>query len=121
MLVLLPAAVTTAQQRTLTCVGLYSETGAGYVSQRVGTAAWTPIKVGDVIAANAQVRVNVDRDWVEFIVTGAPTAVYELTGSTTGEVPRPKQNSDIHYGVNRMRRSELDSGSPVSALALPRC
>lgn len=74
-----------------------------------------------MIAANTQVRVNVDRDRVEFIVTGAPTAVYELTGSTTGEVPGPKQDSDIHYGVNRMRRSERVPGSPVSALTLPGC
>jgi hypothetical protein len=92
----------------MTCVGVYSETSDGSVSYRVGTGNWIVIKVGDKIPANAEIMINVDRDWVEFMVTGAPTAVCELTGSTTGEVLRPRQNSDSHGRVN-------------SALTLPRC
>jgi hypothetical protein len=53
-----------AQGRTVTCVGLYSETDAGYVSYRVGSADWVVVKVGDKIPSTAQIRVNVDRDWV---------------------------------------------------------
>jgi hypothetical protein len=49
------------------------------------SAAWTPVKVGDVIPASAQIKINVDRDWVEFIATGKPTIVYEITGPESGE------------------------------------
>lgn len=74
-----------AAPATLTCVGLYSETSDGYVSARVaGKGDWTPIKVGDVIPANAEIRINVDRDWVEFIQTGKPTTVYEIDGPQSG-------------------------------------
>ncbi len=74
-----------AKGGTLTCVGLYSETDAGYVSYRLPAKAWVVVKVGDVIPAAAEVRVNVDRDWVEFIRTGAPAAVYEIDGPESGE------------------------------------
>ena len=69
----------------LTCVGIYSETSAGSVSYRTGSAAWTVINVGNVIPANAEVRLNVDRDWVEFIQNGKPEAVYEIAGPGAGE------------------------------------
>jgi hypothetical protein len=73
-----------AKAGTLTCVGLYSETSDGYVSSRVGGGQWVTVKVGDVIAANAEIKINVDRDWVEFIATGKPTVVYELDGPQSG-------------------------------------
>jgi hypothetical protein len=73
-----------AKAATLTCVGLYSETEDGHISYRVGSGQWTVIKVGDVIPANAEVRVNVDRDWVEFIATGKPLAAYEIDGPESG-------------------------------------
>jgi hypothetical protein len=69
-----------AKAGTLKCVGLYSETDAGYISYRVGTGAWTVIKVGDVIPANGEIRVNVDRDWVELIPAANPNVVYEIAG-----------------------------------------
>jgi hypothetical protein len=76
----------TAKPGTLTCVGLYSETGAGSISYRVGTGEWIVIKVGDEIPANAEIRINVDRDWIEVIPAGKPTSVYEITGSESGDV-----------------------------------
>jgi len=69
----------------LKCVGVYSETSAGSVSWRTGSAAWTAVKVGDVLPAAAEVRINVDRDWVEFVQTGKPDAVYEIAGPESGE------------------------------------
>ncbi len=78
---------------TLTCVGLYSETDAGFISYRVGSGAWTVVKVGDVIPANAELKVSVDRDWIELIETGKPNMVYELAGSTSGAVT--KKAADI--------------------------
>ena len=72
---------------TLNCVGVYSETDAGHVSYRVaGKADWVVIKVGDAIPANAEIRVNVDRDWVELSPAGNPNAVYEIAGSEKGDV-----------------------------------
>ncbi|HTO23418.1 MAG TPA: hypothetical protein VMQ10_13170, partial [Spirochaetia bacterium] len=44
---------------TLVCVGLYSETGDGNVSYKVGSGDWTVVKIGDTIPAAAQIRVNV--------------------------------------------------------------
>jgi hypothetical protein len=75
-----------AKAGTLTCVGLYSETSDGYVSYRVGTGAWVAIKAADVIPANAEILISVDRDWVEFIATGNPNAVYEITGPDSGQI-----------------------------------
>jgi hypothetical protein len=70
----------------LSCVGLYSETSDGYVSSRAGGKGdWTPIKVGDVLSADAEIKINVDRDWVEFIATGKPAAVFEIAGPESGE------------------------------------
>ena len=74
---------------TLTCVGLYSETSDGYVSFRVaGKGDWIVIKVGDVIPANAEIRINVDRDWVELTSSDNPNSVFEIAGSESGEVVR---------------------------------
>jgi hypothetical protein len=87
IIALLAAAGVYAQAaKTVTCVGLYSETAAGTVSYRVGKGEWVFIKVGDKIPANAEIRVNVDRDWVEVSPAGNPNAVYEIAGSEAGEV-----------------------------------
>lgn len=78
-----------AKAGSLTVVGLYSETSDGFVVWRlVGKADWAPVKVGDLLPANAEIRINVDRDWVEFIQTGNPMAVYEVTGPDSGELVR---------------------------------
>jgi hypothetical protein len=74
-----------AKPASVTCVGLYSETDAGTVSYRVGAGPWTFIKVKDKIPANAEIRINVDRDWVELSPAGNLNAVYEITGPESGE------------------------------------
>jgi len=73
---------------TLTCVGLYSETSAGYVSYRAsaGKGEWIVVKVGDVLPAAGEIRINVDRDWIEVRPSDNVNAVYEIKGSETGEV-----------------------------------
>jgi hypothetical protein len=87
ILVIVAAATGAAQGKgALTCVGLYSETDAGYVSWRVGTGAWTVIKVGDKLPANAEIKINVDRDWVEFTPANNPNAAYEVVGPESGEL-----------------------------------
>jgi hypothetical protein len=85
-----------AKAGTLTCVGLYSETAAGSVSYRVGTGAWVVINVADKIPANAEMRVNVDRDWIELTPSDKPNSVYEVAGSESGEVI--KKVADILKG-----------------------
>ncbi len=75
-----------AQARSVTCVGIYSETSEGYVSYRVGSGDWTVVQVGDKIPANAEIRVNVDRDWIEVTPTGNPNKVYEIHGPDSGQV-----------------------------------
>ena len=88
-----------AKAGTLKCVGLYSETDAGYISYRVGAGQWTVIKVADVIPANAEIKVSVDRDWVELTPATNLNAVYEITGKTSGEVI--KKVADILKGKAR--------------------
>lgn len=73
-----------AKPGSLICVGLYSETSDGYVSSRVGSGQWTPVKLGDVLAPNAEIKINVDRDWVEFIPAGKPATVFEVDGPQSG-------------------------------------
>jgi hypothetical protein len=72
----------------VSCVGIYSETDAGSVSYRVGKGEWVVVKVGDTIPASAEIRVNVERDWIEVTPPGNPNAVYEIAGSETGDVVR---------------------------------
>ena len=86
LVLFLLAAAGLGAQTTLTVVGLYSETDAGSVSYRVGKGEWVVIKVGDKIPATAEIRVNVDRDWVEVMPAGKPNSVYEIAGSETGDV-----------------------------------
>ena len=73
-----------AKAGTLVCVGLYSETSDGYVSWRAGGGQWTIVKVGDVIPANGEIKINVDRDWVELVQATNPNAVYEVDGPDAG-------------------------------------
>jgi hypothetical protein len=85
------AAAAPAPQRKATglvCVGLYSETDAGYVSYRAGAGPWTVVKVGDTIPASAEIRISVDRDWIELTPSDDPGAAYELAGSEAGAVTR---------------------------------
>jgi len=81
LLMLLPAGLTAADKASFTCVGLMSETGEGNISYRVGKADWTVVKLGDVIPAAAEIRINVDRDWIELIATSDPTKVYDFEGT----------------------------------------
>jgi uncharacterized protein YuzE len=114
VLVLLIAAaglgVAQAKAGTLKCVGLYSETDAGYISYRVGTGAWVVVKVGDTIPANGEIRINVDRDWIEVIPATNPNAVYEIDGPDSGgEVI--KKVADILKGKPRAVSFPKVSGS----------
>jgi hypothetical protein len=54
------------------------------------------VKIGDKIPAAAEIRVNVDRDWIELTPAGSPTAVYEIAGSENGDVV--KKVTDILKG-----------------------
>lgn len=85
----------TTKASTLTCVGIYSETSDGYISYRavVGKGEWIVVKVGDMIPLTAEIKINVDRDWIELIETGKPTEVYELDGPESGEIV--KKATDI--------------------------
>jgi hypothetical protein len=76
-----------AKTTSLTCVGIYSETSAGYISYRnAGKGDWIVVKIGDVIPSTAEIRINVDRDWIELILAAKPNEVYELVGNEKGEV-----------------------------------
>lgn len=75
-----------AKTTSVTCVALFSETGEGNISYRVGKANWIVIKLGDVIPATAEIRINVDRDWIAVTPTNDVNSVYEFTGSDKGEV-----------------------------------
>jgi hypothetical protein len=96
-----------SEATTLTCVGLYSETDAGYVSFRVGTGSWSAVKVGDTIPANAEIQVGVDRDWVELTPSDNPSAVYEINGESG---PVTKSVADILKGTPRSIQAPKASG-----------
>ncbi len=98
-----------AKAGTLKCVGLYSETSDGQVSYRVGAADWIVVKVGDTIPANGEVRINVDRDWVEFIPSSNPNAVYEIHGPDTGQIV--KKVTDILKGKPKLVSFPKPSGA----------
>ena len=89
-----------AKPGALKVVGLYSETSDGYVSWRVGTAQWTVAKVGDVIPANGEIKINVERDWVEVSPATNPNAVYEIDGPASGELV--KKVADVVKGKARL-------------------
>jgi hypothetical protein len=97
-----------ANEDTLKCVGIYSETAAGQISYRVGTGNWVVIKVGDVIPADAQIQVNVAQDWIELTPSDNPKAVYKISGSSEGDII---QNvSDIEKSPPRMVSFPQPSG-----------
>jgi hypothetical protein len=74
---------------SLICVGIYSETSAGYISyKKAGSGDWIVVKVGDVIPSNAEIRINVDRDWIELVPANNPREVYEISGSESGVVSK---------------------------------
>lgn len=99
---LIPAGlVFSAEAKTVsvTCIGLYSETSDGYVSFReAGKSEWKVIKVGDVIPVTADIKINVERDWVEIRPTENTALVFELAGGT-GEII--KKVSDVLKGKGR--------------------
>lgn len=103
-----PASAPETKAPTLKCVGLYSETDAGYVSFKVGNGSWTVIKVGDTIPADADVKVAVDRDWVEFTPSDNPGAVYELNGESG---PVTKNVADIAKGTPKVVKAPKASGA----------
>jgi len=76
----------TQEKGTVKCVGIYSETDAGSVSFRVGRGEWVVVQVGDTIPAEAEMRVNVGRDWIEVTPSDNPHAVYEIAGGESGVV-----------------------------------
>ena len=95
---------------TVKCVGLYSETSDGQISYRVGGGAWVVVGVGATIPAEAEIRVNVDRDWVEFIPATNPNAVYEIDGPQSGgEIV--KKVADILKGKARVVALPKPSGA----------
>jgi hypothetical protein len=102
LLLIAVAGVGAAQAKagTLKCVGIYSETSDGSISYRVGTGDWVVVKVGDTIPANAQIRVNVDRDWIEVTSASNPNAVYEIHGPDSGEII--KKVTDILKGKPKL-------------------
>jgi hypothetical protein len=97
-----------ANEDTLKCVGIYSETAAGQISYRVGTGNWVAIKVGDVIPANAQIRVNVAQDWIELTPSNNPNAVYKISGSSAGDTVR--EVSDLQKSSPRIVNFPQPSG-----------
>jgi hypothetical protein len=101
ILLLAAAGLVTAQAKGVKCVGIYSETSDGSISYRVGTGAWVVIKVGDIIPANAEIRVNVDRDWIEVTPANNPNAVYEIVGPDTTGSEIVKKVADILKGKAR--------------------
>ncbi len=98
---------------TLKVVGLYSETDAGYISFKSGSGAWTVVKVGDTIPADAEIKVTVDRDWVELTPSDNPSAVYELNGESG---PVTKSVADILKGTPRaVKAPSATGGAPDPA------
>jgi hypothetical protein len=102
LLLIAVAGVGAAQAKagTLKCVGIYSETSDGSISYRVGTGDWVVVKVGDTIPANAEIRVNVDRDWIEVTPASNSNAVYEIHGPDSGEII--KKVTDILKGKPKL-------------------
>jgi|GEM_PF-972643 len=96
-----------AKAVTLKCVGLYSETDAGYVSFKAGGGSWTVAKVGDTIPADAEIKVTVDRDWIELTPSDNPSAVFELNGES-GAVT--KSVADILKSTPKLVKAPKASG-----------
>jgi len=97
-----------ANEGSLKCVGIYSETAAGQISYSVGTGDWLVIKVGDVIPADAQIRVNVAQDWIELTPSNNPDAVYKISGNSAGDIVQ--KVSDIQMSSPRVVSFPQPSG-----------
>jgi hypothetical protein len=74
----------------------------------VGTGPWTVIKVGDAIPADAEIRVSVDRDWIELTPSDNPNAVYEIDGGESGTITRSV--AEILKGTPRLVNAPKASG-----------
>ena len=61
---------------------------------------WVVVKVGDKIPANAEILLNVDRDWIEVSPAANPNAVYEIHGPDSGQVI--KKVADILKGKPKL-------------------
>lgn len=93
-------------------VGLYSETDAGHVSYRVGSGNWIIVQIGQEIPYDAEISINVDRDWVEVCQTNNMNEVYELTGSVDGTVTM--KVSDLLKGKKRKVSFPKEGDKPDS-------
>jgi hypothetical protein len=83
-----------------TCVGLYSETDGGFISYKLaGKTEWVVVKLGDVIPMSAEIRIKVERDWLELRPSANVNTVFELAGSESGDVI--KKVSEILGGKGR--------------------
>jgi hypothetical protein len=82
----IPQTVAAADAKGIVCVGLFSETSDGQISWRVGKTDWKPVALGDTVPLTADIRINVEQDWIEFIATGAPTKVFDLQGTDKEQI-----------------------------------
>lgn len=94
----LPQMVFAADTKGIVCVGLFSETSDGQISWRAGKGEWKVVNLGDTVPANAEVRINVEQDWIEFTASGAPTRVFDLQGAEKEQILRV---ADILKGKSR--------------------
>ncbi|HBG00955.1 MAG TPA: hypothetical protein DDW87_05215 [Firmicutes bacterium] len=111
VLLFMPSMTQAESVDNLRVVGLYSETAAGSVSYRLGDDNWKKVNLADELPAEAEILIDVARDWVEFISVTNPNAVYEvrgekdrviqvtlatiLAGGPTREVTFPEASADI--------------------------
>jgi hypothetical protein len=79
-------------------------------ASREGSGDWIVVKVGDTIPVNAEIRVNVDRDWIEVTPSDNPDSVCEIHGPDSGQVikkvsdllnERPRRVSFPHGTTSR--------------------
>ncbi len=94
----IPQTVSAADTKGIVCVGLFSETSDGNIGWRVGKADWKPVGLGDTVPLNAEIRITVEQDWIEFVASGAPTKVFDLQGSEKEQILKV---ADILKGKSR--------------------
>jgi hypothetical protein len=109
LIIIAGSSFTQANADALKCVGIYSETAAGQIGYRVGTGDWVVIQVGDVIPADAQIRVIVAQDWIELTPSDNPNTVYKISGSSEGDIIR--KVSDIKNSSPRIVSFPQPSGT----------
>ena len=86
-------------------VGLYSETTAGTVSYRLGEDQWKKVNLADELPLEAEIQIDVARDWIELIAVDDPSAVYELRGEKDA--------------VIRVKLADLLAGEPSRVVRFP--